>query len=276
MFDDSSVDERRTRIGRVSAYRVRLPEGVDLPIDSRRLAVSENGVVCREGRVERDGFERPEVVGTILATRFVTEVEKIHEPPGGEPIPFYDMDKRPVYDLMEGRSSGFVLCGGRSLIESGQTLELYLKALKVQRSDSDVVRLDINDAVLKKLFFAPHVSRRSVKAGDRTTVLLSTRLPELTEEFYYKILEANGIKEDPWKSVEIRPPGIAGTSLDPPHISVRPDGFTVKSSYLHRGVWDYVRWLLLEIERALSLVPVTRRHRVYTLSDFATSAGSST
>lgn len=252
------------------AFHVTLPSAVHLGLDERKKKLVSARYEENDGRLEKPGFELPDVVGGELCSRYVEEQEQVLEWFGTERTVLYPSYTN-FYDLLGDRHVGYILVGKSELDDGIQALALYLEALGLEPEQAAASPLGVTDSQMKEIFFEPHVTRKTFKAWGMTHLTLGTSLPELTLDKYYQILEQAGITDEPWAMCEFLPPPLPLAGRSPPMIHLRPNGFTVRSSYREPGNWHYVDWLLRELERVLKLGPIARR-RTPSLDDFRGTA----
>src|SRR3989442_10320199 len=73
MGSGSDVDQRRHRIGSVVPFRVILGRTGALTRELRKSRLSESPYVRKEVRLERPGFEVPQIVSGVLCSRYFEE-----------------------------------------------------------------------------------------------------------------------------------------------------------------------------------------------------------
>lgn len=200
----------------------------------------------------------PEVVGTALCSRYVQEEERQLEGLNGPQVQ-RELRYTNFYDLMGDDRRGYILVGGHDTAAAQQELARYLEAVGLEVDEVVAQPVSIPDEAMKGIFFDPRVTRKAFKAAGLTSVTLRTSLPELTRARYYQILEAEGIRDEPWQSCEFVPPAMPAAARAPPRVHLRTNGFTILSTYLHPGTWRYVRWLLDQIDRTGREEPGSRR-----------------
>jgi hypothetical protein len=248
------------------AFRVTLPQGERLGLESRKQLLVKAGFEVTESHLTKPGFEAPEVIGGTLCTLYWEEDRKVLEIFGEERVQLSPVST-PFYDLLGNGREGYVLVGKSDTEDALQALALYLTALGLDPQRIVAVPLGISGDQMKAIFFDSHVTRKRLIAWGLTRLAIGTSLPDLTLDRYYQILEEAGINDEPWQSCEFIPPALPLAGKSPPLVHLRPNGFTVRSSYREPGNWHYVDWLLKALERVAKIKPVAKR-RFPSLFDF--------
>lgn len=266
MGDDSDLDQRSRRFGRVVPFRVHLPERAAMDRAAREGAAARAAFVVEAGRVVKPGFEPPEIVADVLCTRHVQEVARVVEAVG-EPQVYWEARFTPIYDLVEDDRQGYMLAGGADVEEGKTTLALYLDALGIEYDTVAARPLVLGDAAMREIFYDDQMARKSRGMGGRTHLQISTSLPDLDLDRFENRLRDEGIDDEPWRACQLKPPPLVSARKAAPLIHVRLESFTIRSSYLDPGTWIYARWYLERLERVLAQVPPVRHRRHATLFD---------
>ncbi len=248
------------------AFHVVLPQGTRLGLEERKQRLLDAGYVLADGRLEKPGFETPEVIGGALCVRYWEEDRRVLEYFGEQRIEPFPLATN-FYDLLGERREGYILVGKAETEDALQAVALYLRALGLEEGHVVASPLGVAPDQMKQLFFDERVIRRRIKAWGLTQLTIGTSLPDLTLDKYYQKLEEAGLNDEPWQACEFIPPALPPAGKSPPMIHLRSNGFTVRSSYQEAGNWHYVDWLLKALEQVAHTKPIAK-NRFPSLFDF--------
>lgn len=266
MEERSGVDGRLAKFGRVTPIYVEGSHEVLRDRESRASLLTRCPPEVDGRRVLKPGFK--DIVSgkeRLLSAYIFEEKKSILTEEGPEDT--WEMQKRMVFDLLAPNGKGWIILQGGNTRVALERLKIYLAAFGLEAKSVAAVPLTVPDQAIKTISESNESTLTGFRGGKSSDISMSTRLPGLANEKHYQAVTGSGIHHEPWKNCQIRPPYLATSGMDPPRVTIHPNGFSIGTDYRETGTWVYVDWAIRTIESA-SAVPVTRKGRMRSLSEF--------